>query len=185
MKSYVKVMGLLVLGSVLQISNAYADNSQSKELMTLSKLLKDKAIVAKNIETFDELDFKVFTGQQWHRVKESHGENIVVHWPDGRTTTGIDVHIEDMKAMFVWSDNLKITEHPIKFGADNWTAVIGEMTGTFSKPMPIGGGKTIPPTGKTFTITMATIGYWEDGVMTEEYLFWDNKDFMKQIGLGQ
>jgi hypothetical protein len=32
---------------------------------------------------------------------------------------------------------------------------------------------------------MATIGRWEDGVMSEEWLFWDNQNFMKQIGLGQ
>ena len=31
-----------------------------------------------------------------------------------------------------------------------------------------------------------TIGHWgKDGIMFEEYLFWDNAAFMKQIGLGQ
>jgi hypothetical protein len=33
---------------------------------------------------------------------------------------------------------------------------------------------------------MATIGHWnEDGVMDEEYLFWDNLTFMRQIGLAE
>jgi hypothetical protein len=32
---------------------------------------------------------------------------------------------------------------------------------------------------------MATIGRWENGVMAEEWLFWDNQLFMKQIGLAQ
>jgi len=32
-------------------------------------------------------------------------------------------------------------------------------------------------------LTMCTVGYWKDGVMVEEYLFWDNHAFMKQIGL--
>jgi hypothetical protein len=32
---------------------------------------------------------------------------------------------------------------------------------------------------------MAIIGHWKDGVMDHEWLFWDNQDFMKQIGLGQ
>ena len=185
MKSYIKTISLLVLGSICQISTAQAENLKSGELMALSKLLNDKAVGAKQIEKFDELDFEIFSGQQWHRVKESHAKNIIVHWPDGRTTKGLDVHIEHMKAMFVFSPDLKITKHPIKFGADNWTAVVGEMTGTFSKPMPIGGGKTIPATGKQYKISMATLGYWQGGVMTEEYLFWDNKEFMKQIGLGQ
>lgn len=52
--------------------------------------------------------------------------------------------------------------------------------------MPTGDGKTIPPTGKGFKITMVTIGHWtKDGVMDEEWLTWDNQDFMKQIGLTQ
>lgn len=59
------------------------------------------------------------------------------------------------------------------------------MTGTFTHPMPIGGGKVIQPTGKKFSLPMATIGRWKDGVMVEEFLFWDNQTYMKQIGLAQ
>ena len=32
---------------------------------------------------------------------------------------------------------------------------------------------------------MAAFGHWKDGVMNEESLFWDNQEFMKQIGLGK
>jgi hypothetical protein len=56
------------------------------------------------------------------------------------------------------------------------------MEGTFTKPMPVGDGKTIPPTAKAFKISMATIGRWQNGVMVEEYLFWDNQAYMKQLG---
>jgi hypothetical protein len=45
--------------------------------------------------------------------------------------------------------------------------------------------KTMPPTGKPFTLTMCTVGHWKNGLMDEEYLFWDNQSFMKQIGLAQ
>ena len=58
---------------------------------------------------------------------------------------------------------------------------MGYMLGTFTEPMPIGDGKFIQPTGKSFKLPMATIGIWKDGVMTEEYLFWDNKSYMDQI----
>ena len=44
-------------------------------------------------------------------------------------------------------------------------------------------GKTIQPTGKAYRIPMATIGHWnKQGIMFEEFLFWDNGEFMKQIG---
>jgi hypothetical protein len=88
--------------------------------------------------------------------------------------------------MFVWAPDTRIKEHPVKLGQGEWTAVIGIMEGTFTAPMPIGDGKTIPPTHKPYKIRMATIGHWNrDGVMDEEYLFWDNQEFMKQIGLGK
>ncbi|MBB3278033.1 hypothetical protein FHW78_003884 [Pseudoxanthomonas sp. OG2] len=32
---------------------------------------------------------------------------------------------------------------------------------------------------------MLTVGVWENGVMKEEYLYWDNQALMKQIGLAQ
>lgn len=136
-----------------------------------------------NLENFDDLDFNVFSGQKWDQLGKSHAQNVIVHWPDGRTTTGIDVHIEDLKAMFVYAPDTRIKEHPIRIASHEWTAVTGVIEGTFTKPMPIGGGKTIAPTGKAFRLPMATIGRWENGVMAEEWLFWDNRSFMKQIGL--
>lgn len=47
-------------------------------------------------------------------------------------------------------------------------------------------GKTVAPMGKHFILQMSTLGHWtKAGVMDEEYLFWDNAAFMKQIGVGQ
>jgi hypothetical protein len=56
-----------------------------------------------HLRTFDELDFDVFTHQQWSRLGESHAPNIRVHWPDGHYTDGIDRHIADLEALFVWA----------------------------------------------------------------------------------
>ena len=150
----------------------------------LAKIAKTNEIIAKNLETFDELDFVVFTNEEWARLHESHSEDILVHWPDGSTTTGIERHIEDLKKMFVYAPDTRIKEHPIRIGSGNLTAVMGVMEGTFTEPMPIGDGKFIEPTGKAFKINMVTIGLWNDeGVMYEEYLFWDNLTYMKQLGL--
>lgn len=145
---------------------------------------KTLAAETANLANFDDLDFNVFSGQKWDELSKSHARDIVVHWPDGHSTTGIDVHIEDLKAMFVYAPDTRIKEHPIKIASGPWTAVTGVMEGTFTQPMPIGDGKTIPPNGKAFKLTMATIGRWENGVMAEEWLFWDNQTYMKQLGLG-
>ena len=151
----------------------------------LAKYEAEERIVKAHIVTFDTLDFDVFTHQKWDRLHESHSKDIIVHWPDGHQTRGIDKHIEDLKAMFVYAPDTRIEVHPVKFGSGEWTSVIGVMEGTFTKPMPAADGKTVPPTGKPFKLEMCTVGHWKDGVMDEEYLFWDNLTFMKQIGLAQ
>jgi len=140
-----------------------------------------------HLAKFDTLDFDFFTNQKWDGFHQSHSDDIKVYWPDGHMTTGFDKHIEDLKAMFVYAPDTRIHEHPVKFASGGeWTSVIGVMEGTFTKPMPIGEGKTIPPTNKAFKITMCTVGHWtKAGVMDVEYLFWDNATYMKQLGLGQ
>lgn len=140
--------------------------------------------VEAHLKTFDTLDFDVFSNQKWERLGESHAKDIVVTWPDGHETEGIDRHIEDLKALFVFAPDITIKVHPIRFGSGSWTTATGVMTGTFTKPMPTPDGKSIAPTGKRFAIGMATIGHWKGRTMDHEWLFWDNQDFMKQIGLG-
>ena len=46
--------------------------------------------VEKNLKVFDTLDFDVFSSQNWDRLHESHAKDIVVTWPDGHETRGID-----------------------------------------------------------------------------------------------
>ncbi len=174
--SWISALGLAALVAAMLVT-AQPTGAAGRYDAELAKVLA-------HIETFDDLDFNVFTNQKWSELHRSHSKDITVHWPDGHATKGIETHIEDLKAMFVWAPDTRITEHPVKLGQGAWTAVIGIMEGTFSKPMPIGGGKFIPPTGNAFKIRMATIGHWTHGVMDEEFLFWDNQEFMKQIGLG-
>lgn len=145
-----------------------------------------KSLVDQHLATFDDLDYNVFTHQKWDELKKSHSKDIVVHWPDGRQTKGIDQHIADLKAMFVYAPDTRILQHPVKFGSGPWTSVIGVMEGTFTLPMPTPNGKPIAPTGKAFKLSMNTVGRWNaEGTMDEEFLFWDNATYMKQLGIGQ
>src|SRR3990172_7060988 len=93
----------------------------------LKKFTDDKAMVDKNIKTFDELDFVVFSNQEWTRLHESHSKDVKVNWPDGHSTLGIEKHIEDLKAIFVYAPDTSIRVHPVKFGSGEWTSVIGVM----------------------------------------------------------
>jgi hypothetical protein len=139
----------------------------------------------RNLKTFDELDFVVYSEQQWDRLGESHARNIRVHYADGHYTDGIEEHIEDLKGQFVWAPDTHIDEHPIRIAKGSLTAVTGVVRGTFSQPMPDGNGGFVPPTGKSFAVNMVTVGIWNRrGVMSEEFLFMDSGTFTRQIGLG-
>ena len=178
--------GLLALAAgVLLATSAHAASPWENPATPPPKPEVQAPDVEANLKVFDTLDFDVFTNQKWDRLGESHAADIVVTWPDGHETKGIEKHTEDLKALFVFAPDISIVEHPIRFGSGSWTTATGVMRGTFTNPMPIGGGKTIPATGKAFTIGMATVGHWSNGKMDHEWLFWDNADFMKQIGLGQ
>jgi hypothetical protein len=160
--------GLIISFGMLQSCNSSTTTAANGNIDSLGKIALQLAAsndtIASHLKIFDELDFDVFSNQKWDRLKES-------------------VHIEDLKNLFVHAPDTRIKEHPIKFGSANYTLVTGVFEGTFTKPMPIGNGKFIQPTGKAFKMPMATVGIWKDGVMVEEHLFWDNQTYAKQIGL--
>ncbi|HSL04612.1 MAG TPA: hypothetical protein VK901_13880 [Nitrospiraceae bacterium] len=55
-----------------------------------------------HLENFDDLDFNVYSHQKWDDLGRSHAKDIIVHYPDGSTTTGLVVHIAALKPMFVF-----------------------------------------------------------------------------------
>ena len=188
----VKEIAVFFMVAVIAILNSCTNKNSTtnqSEIDSLRNQIKEltsgNEMISNNLQKFDTLDYTVFTNQEWTRLHESHAKDIIVHWPDGHNTNGIEKHIEDLKAMFVYAPNTSIKEHPIRFGSGNMTCVTGIMTGIFSAPMPIGGGRFIQPSGKSFSLGMCTVGIWKDGVMSEEYLFWDNQAYMNQIGLGK
>ena len=175
-------LSIFLLGLMLTIIGC----SNSADQEELNKFREEKALTEMRLVRFDSLDFDIYSNQKWDEFSISHDKNIKVYYPDGSTTVGLEpAHIDALKPMFVFAPDTKIKQHPVRFGSGDWTAVIGVIEGTFSQPMPIGNNNFIPPTGKEFKLSMATIGKWEGGKMIEEYLFWDNQALLKQIGLAQ
>ena len=191
-------LGVLALTAVLggtDVEQAFATSSDNCS----QPVLPDPAVIPvpnppysktltkaelQHLETFDELDFVVFTNQEWSRFGESHASDIRVHWPDGHYTDGLTQHIGDIQWFFSWAPDTHIDSHPLRVAKDNLTAVTGVVAGTFTQPMPDGKGGYIPPTGNPFSVDMATVGIWNcEGVMSEEFLFFDYKTFYSEIGL--
>lgn len=191
LKTMKKVPVIFLLALTVIFFTKCSDNNRedsNKKNTVTSRDSKDR--INTLLTRFDSLDFYVYSNQKWDELQLSHTEDILVHYPDGHTTKGIPAHIDELKALFVFAPDTKIGEHPVRFGAidrtprsGEWTSVVGMLEGTFSKPMPAGNGKNNAPTGKHFNLQMETVGHWKNGKMDEEYLFWDNMEFMKQLGL--
>lgn len=184
----IAVAASLLLGAN-QVAFAAQDNwPGSKVAAPTPKIPGMPPELARNLANFDDLDFHVYTGQQWENLHKSHGKNIIVHYPDGHTTKGIPDHVKELKFMWTFAPDNRITEHSVRFGTADaqWTAVMGYLDGTFTKPMVLADGTAIQPTGKAYHLPMATLGHWnKEGVMDEEYLFWDNATLMQQMGVGK
>jgi len=145
------ITGIIFLVGIAAISfsscnSANSSSGNQSEIDSLRNQVKqltaNDATISKNLERFDTLDFTVFSNQQWDRLHESHAADIKVYWPDGHMTEGIQKHIEDLKALFVFAPDTRIKEHPIRLGSGNLTAVTGVFEGTFTKPKNIFTGTT-------------------------------------------
>lgn len=105
--------------------------------------------VARNLETFDRLDFEGWNKRDWDLFSQIHGDEVTVVG-FGSATEGVDDHVAWAQAFIEQNPDSTIEAHPIRIGAGDWTAVVGTFPG---------GG------------SMCTVARWEDGRIAEEYLF--------------
>ena len=174
-----KIISITVLTSLLvaaSVAMAVAEPAKS-----------EKKQVQTNLKRFDQLDFDAYSHRKdMNLFKELHCPDVKVVFPDGRITLGIEQHVSDINnILFNGTPDSRITSHPISFGSGEWTAATGVLEATFSEPIKLPDGTSIPPTGKKVKISMATIAKWKNGCIAEEHLFWDNAEYMKQLGLAK
>lgn len=139
--------------------------------------------VERHLDAFSDLDLDIFSQRRWAAFQRTYAEDIVVHWPDGEVTRGLDHHLAALRRLFTYAPDTRIVLNPVKFGQGDWTAVFGEMQGTFTRPMTTPDGRTIDPTGRAFSLPVATIARWKGGRMVEEFLFWDYQTYFRQMGI--
>ena len=144
----------------------------------------ERAETAKNLKTFDDLDLIAFNNRDMEHIRQIHAENVKVYNPDGTITEPMDPHAEELQFLFDTFD-FKVAEHIVGFGYGEWTAGISISKGKWAKPLTMPDGTVLQPTGKSVSVKIATIARWENGRIAEEYLFWDNADWNRQIGLSQ
>lgn len=174
-----KIIPITVLASLLAVVAVASQAAEPKK--------SEKAQVQANLKRFDQLDFDAYSHRKDMKLFEKlHCPDVKVVFPDGRVTNGIKAHVSDIhNILFNGTPDSRITSHPISFGSGDWTAATGVLEATFSEPMKMPDGASIPPTGKKVKMSMVTIAKWKNGCIAEEHLFWDNAEYMKQLGLAK
>ncbi|NOQ18365.1 MAG: hypothetical protein GQ571_00185 [Desulfobacterales bacterium] len=187
MKKTQIVIVILLAIIVFSCSNNGNSELQTKvnELQALVDAHKtERAATAKHLEIFDELDLVAFNNRDMKRIKQIHADDVKVYNPDGTITEPMPPHAEELQFLFDTFD-FKVAEHIVGFGFGEWTAGISISKGKWIKPITMPDGTVLQPTGKPVSLKIATIARWENDRIAEEYLFWDNADWNRQIGLGQ
>ena len=121
-------------------------SSSNQTEIAIAQTPQEKA----NLERFDQLDFEAWNTRNWTLFSEIHGPDVLVVDFGGNVTRGIEQHLQWAMEITSAQPESKVLAHPIKIAAGNWTAVTGTLPGNS---------------------TMITLAHWEDGRITEEYLF--------------
>ena len=122
---------------------------------------RDGRKVEANLKAFDILDFEAWNKRNWDLFRKFHTDDVVVFYPNGASTVGIEAHVAASQASLQGVD-LIITSHPIRFGSGDYTAV----TGTVDVKLP---------NGAVIKTEIVTIARWKNGRIAEERLYgWTN-----------
>ena len=140
-------------------------------------------IVQKHLALCEILNFRGANKRKFDLVREIYDNNVVVRMANEAGVHGIDKQITMMKEMFIMSTDNKVTKHGIQFGSDNWTAVEQIMSGTFDGVAKTPTGKEIQPNYNHYEIRVCSLIRWENDRIVEENIFWDNENFVTQLGL--
>lgn len=184
-------IALTIILSLSGINNTFAEESIADLKQKIAELQSqidthnsERKQTGRHLEIFDELDLVAFNNRDMKRIGEIHADQVIVHNADGTETSPFPPHAEELQFLFDTFEFV-VTDHIVGFGFGEWTAGISISEGKWTKPITLPNGKVLQPTGKKVRIKIATIARWENSRITEEYLFWDNADWNRQIGLGQ
>jgi hypothetical protein len=109
-------------------------------------------------------------GSKWESLHKGEASDVKVHWPDGHTSVGLDKHYGELDSLFAFAPDTHVEAEQSRTVSGDWTTVIRTVAGTATT------------SGKPFKIWVATISHQNNGVIDEEYLFWNDKTLKAQIG---
>jgi len=114
-------------------------------------------------------------------VASGYAPDVEVTSPDG-TFQGRDQATAMLASYFTAFPDMRVTTSAkLETGdmvADEWI-----LTGTNTGPIETPDGRTIAPTGKGVSLHGADVGTVEGGLVTSHRIYWDQLEFLTQLGL--
>jgi steroid delta-isomerase-like uncharacterized protein len=111
-----------------------------------------------------------------------YSDDAVVVTPDAGTITGHD-KIAEYWHQFIDAFPDGSYESIAKLETDGRAVDEGYFIGTNTGDMKTPTGETIPATGKKVKLRSCDIATVKDGMITEHHLYFDESEFMRQMGL--
>jgi ketosteroid isomerase-like protein len=135
----------------------------------------------KRMKTLDD----AWNAQDWDVFRKRHSSDTAVYWPGQREPTrGREAHQAESAAFFKSIENhLENNPYRVMFASGEWTCTIARWRGKMTGPWKDLQGKVHPPTNKSFDLEFCTVAHWKNGEIVEENLFYDQVEFLRQIGI--
>lgn len=126
----------------------------------------EKALNAKDLKKFRSLHAANVTLRSPDSAEPIKGAQSVVNWYKGFFDAFPDMHAD--------------VERTVNQG--DWAAVEYVITGTHKGPL-VGGGQTIPATGKSVRVSNLSLYRVKDGKVAEIHEYFDQLGFLTQLGV--
>jgi steroid delta-isomerase-like uncharacterized protein len=122
-----------------------------------------------------------FNAHDERRIREGYADNVVFEAPGDVRVEGPDAATEYAMSFVRAFPDVQLTVKNL-IESDGWVAFEAEFEGTHQAPLE-GPGGAIPATNRRITGKAAEILRIENGKVTEERLYFDQLDFLTQLGV--
>lgn len=133
-------------------------------------------------EVMDRLTEAVFTKKDLNSVAACYADDAVAVTPDQGELTGRARIIRYLGELLDAFPDLH-DEVVHKYESGNVAIDEGYVIGTNTAPLPMPSGETIPATGKHVRVRECDVVTVEDGVVKEHRFYFDQMEFLAQLGL--
>jgi ketosteroid isomerase-like protein len=150
-------------------------------MLSHSGACKEEGTMGEARDAMDRVTDALFSGE-WHTAAKLYAPDAVAVTADRGEVTGNDSIVAWSKELIDAFPDAKY--EPInEYESGNTAIDEGYFAGTNTGPLQGPTGETIPATGKSVRVRACDIATVENGVITSHRFYYDQMDFLGQLGL--